>query len=339
MNIKLKFTVLRLPCMFGLLLLFLLNGFWGRGQGLSSYEYIVPESQATVVNHRMLEMFDFFKSRGSVSDSIRMELIGNPDHRNLYGWLRVFEAYKNAIHYQGEQIQSRLDSVLADSFRLDSLVRIPADEPMFLESIVNGLGADNFQLATEFVSGKIQPELKSTGMVFHVQIAASKKKLEDNYLLRKYQGSLPINHFQEDSWEKYYVGSFDNSKDARKALNESKVEGAFIISYLNGKKMLYYKALQLEKTNAESLQQLLSDVSNDHFRVQIAASHRPMSHEELRRIYPNIDHIAMIFEEGWFKYSVEAGADLRGAWMLAYQTQIQGAFVVRYRHGQRISLR
>ena len=74
-------------------------------------------------------------------------------------------------------------------------------------------------------------------VIYRVQILACRAPVSDAELKRKYRGSLKINNFYEDKWYKYYIGEYSSYSEARRCVYSSSVYDAFIIAYMNQKKV------------------------------------------------------------------------------------------------------
>jgi hypothetical protein len=78
-----------------------------------------------------------------------------------------------------------------------------------------------------------------SNVVFHVQIAASKTKLPDWKIRSIYRaGTLKdvVSNY-DNEWYRYHVGKFNNYEAAKAFVPKTKVKGAFVVVYRNGKKL------------------------------------------------------------------------------------------------------
>lgn len=74
-------------------------------------------------------------------------------------------------------------------------------------------------------------------VTYKVQIFASRKPATKRELKRKYKGNLKIDSFYEDNWYKYSIGEYLSYTDAKKELFNCDVFDAFIIAYIDNKKV------------------------------------------------------------------------------------------------------
>lgn len=73
------------------------------------------------------------------------------------------------------------------------------------------------------------------------------------------------------------------------------------------------------------------------FKVQIAAHTMPLSQEYLNLIYKGTIPIDLVFEEGWYKYSIGRYNTFEDADLTRKECNIKKAFVVAYCEGKKIS--
>jgi tetratricopeptide (TPR) repeat protein len=82
-----------------------------------------------------------------------------------------------------------------------------------------------------------KPIEDARNVIYKVQILACRRPVSNAELKRKYKGDLKINNFYEDNWYKYYIGEYSSYVDARNCVFSSNVFDAFIIAYMNQKKV------------------------------------------------------------------------------------------------------
>jgi hypothetical protein len=75
------------------------------------------------------------------------------------------------------------------------------------------------------------------------------------------------------------------------------------------------------------------------FKVQIAAHTIPLSENYLKTLYPGTHKIDMIYEDGWYKYSIGAYSSFQQASELMRETNVPRAFVVAYQAGKKIKIK
>lgn len=142
---------------------------------------------------------------------------------------------------------------------------------------------------------------------FVVQIAACKKPLTPTYLASLYKNGRRVMVIQEGGWYKYFIVSSGSYEYAKKTLKAVPVDGAFIAAYTkDGTKQELWKAKQQAKQQLESSGEMT-------YVVQLAASRKPASNFELRRLYYNPEKIIIIKEGGWYKYQLSFGNSLDDA--------------------------
>lgn len=75
------------------------------------------------------------------------------------------------------------------------------------------------------------------------------------------------------------------------------------------------------------------------YKIQIAASKKEMSKNELRRIYPQDYMIEMEKEGPWYKYSVGSFTDYREAQNFKINTGVHDAFIVAWKDGKKVPIK
>jgi hypothetical protein len=170
--------------------------------------------------------------------------------------------------------------------------------------------------------------------VYRVQIAAGKNPLSQNLLRKVYSGNKEINVVNEEGWNKYSIGDFSNWEEANKFRKECGVSGAFIVK--SGSSAGSGSSLASGEAASETGTSISS--SAIEYRVQIAASRRPMVQEELRRIYKGNRTVKSFSEEGWEKYYIASVPSYGEAKQIKAESGNRSAFIVAYRDGKKIEL-
>jgi len=102
---------------------------------------------------------------------------------------------------------------------------------------------DNQQAFATPISHSI-PTTAPEGVIFKVQLAASKRKL--NVELSKWQQIEDLNFNKTDQWYRYYAGKYLNYQTAlevRKKCTKIGFQSAFVVAFKDGKKIKLEKAL------------------------------------------------------------------------------------------------
>jgi hypothetical protein len=306
----------------------------------------LPDTVPHQINPDMLRMFQEFKERGTISETLFFRVIEMDDRQDSERWRQLLEEYRGAIAigedpleqpeflelvteeietYIQEQVAEPTDTpaTIVDPTPVDIVTPQPAEIPVAREP-------DRLPALTSGSQDIVR---------YHIQIAASTQPLDNQYLRRLYSGDLKIEHFREDPWEKYYAGEFYSFAQAREELRQTKVQGAFIIGFVLDQKLIAYRARQVERVFSQTKLNTFHNDPENKLRVQIAASKKPMTQSELTHIYPQTEKVGIIFEEGWYKYSIPGANSLSDSWRIARETNVTGAFVVRYQKGKRLPLR
>lgn len=196
--------------------------------------------------------------------------------------------------------------------------------------------------STQPIINPIDTPQQLNGLIFRVQIAASRTPLELEKLEFIYSGILQIKMFQEEGWYKYYIADCKTLKEAIIIKKESKVSDVFVMAYNNGIKVKYY--LKYAKTDQERPPHEsyidIKSLSTDRLVIviQIAADRKPLSNEKIKEIYTGNKPINYINEDGWHKYSF---GNYDRFWPANHDRRncgIKDAFIVAYKNGSKFNL-
>lgn len=341
-----------------------LSPFLSATSSVNTFFYQDPEPQ---INRQMLEMFLSLKESGVITSTAFEYILQNPEKVRTEGWQKVLAEYQESLQkeqdpLEHEDFRDKLteeitgihdyeqDLVVEDQDADDQEDAAPEDETLTEETIVEETVIEETVIEdvvikrnlddTENISTDIttvNPSMAGDAVRYHVQIAASATPLDESYLRTIYSGERDINHFQEDGWEKYYIGNFSRHREAQSELqNNVDTRDAFVIAFLLGKKVMAYKARMVEDILANTPLDTFHENPDAQYRIQIAASTRPLSLKKLETIYPHTDQIGIIYEGGWFKYSIPGADTLEACWDLSQGLGVQGSFVVQYQAGKRL---
>lgn len=188
---------------------------------------------------------------------------------------------------------------------------------------------------------------------YKVQIGASQKPLDASFFKDKFGITDEVNIEQTDGWYRYTVGNFRSYKAARDyAQNQSKVEGAFVVKYENGQRILPQGVNTNEPNeyNANNANTNIKNTSSNSFampitangiyyRVQIGSSGNKLTSSFFKDNFSINDYIYEEQIENQYKYTVGHFKTYKEAKKYAETiTSVQGAFVTSYRDNLRIPL-
>jgi len=187
-----------------------------------------------------------------------------------------------------------------------------------------------------------QEKVKSSNkIIFKVQIAADTEPLSSSKLHKIYSGYHPIESYTEDGWYKYLIGEFNTFNEANKLREGSKVKGAFIVAFKNGKKINVLDAKKIVRDCYTP--QIINDwkSSNDQvvFRVQIAASRKELTPFQLKQRYCGEKYVYLSLEEPWHKYAVGNFSNYNKASQMKKTINVSGAFIVAYQYGEKLDIK
>jgi hypothetical protein len=178
------------------------------------------------------------------------------------------------------------------------------------------------------------------GLIFRVQIAANRVPLTREQLSRIYKDDYPVEMIEEEGWFKYQILGVRLFSDALRLLRNSQVKGAFVIAYDEGVRQNLYIAVKHSSSLEQEVQTYgrkgrLNDIE---WHVQVAASHIPLTKDELSRIYRGNRKISLIIEEGWYKYRLKAGTSYSAAKEIKQQCGVPNAFIVSYYRAKKVPI-
>jgi hypothetical protein len=171
------------------------------------------------------------------------------------------------------------------------------------------------------------------GFVYRVQIAACRIPLEPESIDNIYEGNQKILELHEENWYKYALGEFSTYNAAKQLKEQLNIPGAFIIAYLNGKR------IQVLRNASVGTEYLSERGENIHYKVQIAAAKVSLNAKYLKNIYSGSKNIEETYEEGWYKYSISSGSSLKDAKAFIQNENIPGAFIISYIGDKKIELK
>lgn len=72
---------------------------------------------------------------------------------------------------------------------------------------------------------------------YKIQVLASREKLGKDVIQKVYQGKEGVEENMEEGWYKYTIGNYKSYREARGVRDQLNIQGAFIVAYLNGKRI------------------------------------------------------------------------------------------------------
>ncbi|MDA3780779.1 MAG: hypothetical protein PF487_11260, partial [Bacteroidales bacterium] len=177
-------------------------------------------------------------------------------------------------------------------------------------------------------------------VIYKVQIAASKNVLSKSFLSELYPGDNKVHIIHEEGWFRYSIGEYNNINNASDARMQFGIEGAFVVSYQNGKKVNLFSAKKLANEYFEP--KLISDWTNSGnnivFKVQIAASIEKIAIPDLKNIFCLNENVYVIKEGVWYKYLIGKYSSFTEASEIRKKACVKGAFVVAYKNDNKLSI-
>jgi len=195
------------------------------------------------------------------------------------------------------------------------------------------------------------------GLIFKVQIAASKVPLSIEKLRTIYPSNEIINNEKDGEWYKYSVGYFSSYEKAFEYKQKTGVRGAFIIAYRDGVKIKditevattanftnnttnnsnQNQNVNNQKTNNVKLDNNAQSTGTE-YRVQIGSTKNAATEEEIKIMNPTKMPVKTIQSNGWYKYTIGTFATTEAAQKFLTQNNISPAraYIVKYVNGQEV---
>lgn len=171
--------------------------------------------------------------------------------------------------------------------------------------------------------------LNDNRIIFRVQVAANRFRLNLNQLYRIYNENYTIEEVVEDDWYKYQTIGIGNFEKALYILKNIPINGVFISAYQNNVKIDLQDAIKKTKNVKEPYYE---------FHVQILASKRFLNNYELVKYYKGSYPVSIFFEDNLYKYRIKAGSSYERASEIKLNCNVSDAFIVVYEDGIKIPL-
>jgi hypothetical protein len=177
-----------------------------------------------------------------------------------------------------------------------------------------------------------------SGIVFRIQVAASRIPLNVGQLKKIYTGDYPVEMIQEEGWYKYQFMGVRLYSDAIQLLKNVNTSGAFVVAYENGAKISLIEAVR-NTTDLENNVRTYGrkgQIQEIEFHLQFAASRIPISSDEMKLMYSGSEPVSVVYENGWYKYHLKAGNSPEMAEQLKETCLVEKAFIVPYKRAAKI---
>ena len=185
--------------------------------------------------------------------------------------------------------------------------------------------------------------------IYKIQLAESKAPINQRMLKKIYDGEKQVQMLSEGGWYKYVIGDFYSFNEANNFKQQYSINEGYVVRYKNDIAFIP-PVFSTEETTVPSESQTASkparqpvvyykvDDSQPEFRVQIAASHVPLSIEQIATIYSADRTVHIIEEDGWLKYQVRAFTTYDQAWRYTHECNVENAFIGAYQSDKKIAL-
>jgi hypothetical protein len=214
-------------------------------------------------------------------------------------------------------------STLPDSIFIDPVEEI--NEPIVIQDIA----AYNADTKSQ---GEKQAEFKTgDGLLFRIQVATSKEHLTVRQLKMICPANYPIEIVNEDDRLAYQLLGVTLYSDALQLMQHIGINGAFIIAYDKGQKIDLAAAVDINKELESNVKTMGREILQEYsYYLQLAASRIEIPENELKELYPGTEPVLVFYEDGWFKYRLDAGISSETAEQFRQTCGISGAFIIKY---------
>jgi hypothetical protein len=230
--------------------------------------------------------------------------------------------------------KARLNNFNVETCQLDKEISLPG---------IPGQ-KDQQNLDVNITTAQLMPVTETTnqsvlpGLVFRIQIAASRVPLSVRELQKIYPGKYPVEMIIEDEWYKYQLIGERLFSDALQIIKNITIKGVYIVAYENGNKTNLAVAVRKNKALERTIKEkgrkaLLNEIE---YHVQLAASRKAMFQDEIERLYNGPEPVYLILEDGWYKYHLKGGNSKETAENLKQGCGIKDAFIVCYIGAEKI---
>jgi len=176
-----------------------------------------------------------------------------------------------------------------------------------------------------------------SGHIYKIQIAASKKPLDQHALNNIYTGEKQISQETENGWYKYAIGDFNSYKNAVKYCRKLQNKNFFVKGYKNGIKFYPYSKGQT-RINTKLVIKRNQSIRQDSvmYGIQIASATKPVSNIVLKLLYHGASTVYETRVDNYYAYITDLTSSLLDAKEALKRIDIPNAFIVKYKNGERM---
>jgi len=182
----------------------------------------------------------------------------------------------------------------------------------------------------------------SKKLVYKVQVYTVYKGSTSSKMLKKrLKLDHDVTHYYEGNYTKYTSGEFATYEEAaayKKKLRNSTVAGAFVVGFYEGERMGNIQdAIKVEKGIAPNSDNNTNE-SGTNYRIQILASKKDLSIEEVKTITGINRSFNKVTHNGLYKYEIGPFTTYSETKKEAIEVRkiVGGAFIVKYKDGKRL---
>ena len=311
-----------------------------------------------LVNEELYRKYKAYINDNSVPEPLgAMQLLQMEGEKvNMESFSEMWENYLSDKELVPEPATEPIDTALlagADSLANDSVIDATSQQIQDIQyaeitnEVENAAIVYDQQVAKEKPSDIIPKNIFNghdyegdSDYEFRVQIAASRSALSLTQIKAIYKGRLGVDEVKEGNYYKYQIRGYKLLSDAQFACSRTGVDNAYIEAYRSSERVSLEKAVN-ELKGLESRVKKIGKgkaVNRIEFVVQVAASRTKLSEYKINDIYSGHWPITVKFEDGWYKYQINAGSQLQNAMNILDNCGVERAFLVSYKNGQKLLL-
>lgn len=195
-------------------------------------------------------------------------------------------------------------------------------------------GAKNFNENQARLT-EIKYTQNSTGPYYKIQLAATKKTLSDERIKQIAPRNEPVKSEFKNGWYKYSLSrAFSSYQEAANYKKANGLNEAFIIAYINGKRVSVSEAILWDRVQEKHRQAAGNASSGNAFRLRVWISTQPATKATLAGIKSGGMPITMEDHGGWYTYTIGDFSTKQKANRFKKNNGLTDAVLVEYKNGK-----
>ncbi|RLD79663.1 MAG: hypothetical protein DRJ10_08495, partial [Bacteroidetes bacterium] len=185
------------------------------------------------------------------------------------------------------------------------------------------------------IISEIENTKSSVNIYFKIQVAASKEYLSNENLKKIYDTDENLDSEYDNGWYKYSVRKkFRTYDDACEFKNAMNVKDAFILAFMQEKKVPVPEVVQLQNPNSKRKTEIAPKNVAIVYRLQIGVSTLPASNESVKRMKSGGKLVIMMKHDGWYSYTIGDFKSRKDADKFKKNKKLTNATVLAFKNGK-----